>query len=78
MDELSTKTPSEIPKCTAQLHLHKKVYYNAVLLKKVKHGQNYMLAPKHVYAYNSLKGSLAKLYGRSDFHQKCEHWRKSR
>ena len=52
-----------------------KVQVNALLLKKVKRGTHYALVPKRVYAYCSVKDSLAKLYSRDDFGAKCEHWR---
>ena len=64
----------EIPKCFAQLNAYTTCKCSTALLKKVKHGDHYKLVPKRVYAYNSVKCSLAKLYSRSDFHIKCQHW----
>ena len=48
---------------------------NTLLMKRVKQGSKYKLVPFKIYAYNSLKSSLAKLFGRPGFSQKCESWR---
>lgn len=56
-------------------HQSRRAKCNTVLMKKVKNGSKYKLVPCKVYAYNSLKSSLAKLFGRHGFSQKCELWR---
>ena len=48
---------------------------NGMLMKKVKYGSKYKLVPCKVYTYVSLKSSLAQLFGRPGFSQKCELWR---
>ncbi len=42
--------------------LFRRKKYNTVLLKSVKHGAANKLVPRKVYAYNSLKSSLKKLF----------------
>ena len=48
---------------------------NALLMKRTKHGSKYRLVPRKVYTYNSVKESLTKLFGKTDFSLKCERWR---
>jgi len=48
---------------------------SAVLIKKVKHGSKYQLVPRKVYAYNSIKSSLTRLFTREGFALKLEEWR---
>lgn len=47
----------------------------AVLMKKVKYGSKYQLVPWKVYAYNSIKSSLTRLFTREGFALKLEKWR---
>ena len=75
-DCFSTLSTLDIPKCSNKVK--RKTTCNALLFKKVKHGSHYKLVPVKLYAYYPIKNTLAKFYGRKEFHQNCETWRKRR
>lgn len=55
--------------------LFRRTKCNTLLLKHVKYGSTTKLIPRKVYAYQSLKYSLTKLFSQPTFVQKCELWR---
>ena len=79
MEELKANSrnnmPLEIPKCSSHMHANTSSQCKRNLQKKVKHGGQYKLVPRKIYAYNQLNNSLANLYSRNGFEQKCEQWR---
>ena len=56
-------------------HVRRRAQCGTVLMKSINKGSKSNLIPRKLYPYISIKNSLSRLCSRTDFLQKCEHWR---